>query len=116
MKFGQTVYLLEPNVKKSKGGLRDFHLLRWAGMARFQPVPTRAGPFHLTMTSEEAAKAAEAFSEAIIIPTHYEGWAHFSEGAKDILSAFQAAKMEHRLFWPKAGQPIEVPLNVPITR
>ena len=32
----QTVYLLEPNVKKSKGGLRDFHLLRWAGMARFQ--------------------------------------------------------------------------------
>ncbi len=35
-KFGQTIYLLEPNVKKSKGGLRDFHLLRWAGMARFQ--------------------------------------------------------------------------------
>ena len=35
-KFGQTVYLLEPNVKKSKGGLRDFHLLRWAGMARYQ--------------------------------------------------------------------------------
>src|ERR1041385_5491417 len=36
VKFGETVYLLEPNVKKSKGGLRDFHLLRWAGMARFQ--------------------------------------------------------------------------------
>ena len=36
VKFGQTIYLLEPNIKKSKGGLRDFHLLRWAGMARFQ--------------------------------------------------------------------------------
>ncbi len=35
-KFGSTVYLLEPNVKRSQGGLRDFHLLRWAGMARFQ--------------------------------------------------------------------------------
>ena len=35
-KFGETVYLLEPNVKRSKGGLRDFHLFRWAGMARFQ--------------------------------------------------------------------------------
>ena len=34
-KFGETVYLLEPNVKRSKGGLRDFHLVRWAGMARF---------------------------------------------------------------------------------
>jgi [protein-PII] uridylyltransferase len=36
VKFGETIYLLEPNVKKSKGGLRDFHLLRWVGMARFQ--------------------------------------------------------------------------------
>ncbi|HEV8540299.1 MAG TPA: [protein-PII] uridylyltransferase [Nitrospiraceae bacterium] len=35
-KFGETVYLLEPNVKKSKGGLRDLHMLQWAGMARFQ--------------------------------------------------------------------------------
>ena len=35
-KFGETVYLLEPNVKKSKGGLRDLHLLQWAGMARYQ--------------------------------------------------------------------------------
>ncbi|WP_232068597.1 [protein-PII] uridylyltransferase [Nitrospira sp. KM1] len=38
-KFGETVYLLEPNVKKSKGGLRDLHLLQWAGIARFQ-APT----------------------------------------------------------------------------
>jgi len=38
-KFGETVYLLEPNVKKSKGGLRDLHLLQWAGMARYQ-APT----------------------------------------------------------------------------
>jgi [protein-PII] uridylyltransferase len=38
-KFGETVYLLEPNVKKSKGGLRDLHVLQWAGMARYQ-APT----------------------------------------------------------------------------
>ncbi len=38
-KFGETVYLLEPNVKKSKGGLRDLHLLQWAGMARYR-APT----------------------------------------------------------------------------
>lgn len=39
LKFGETVYLLEPNVKKSQGGLRDLHLLQWAGMARYQ-APT----------------------------------------------------------------------------
>ena len=38
-KFGETVYLLEPNVKKSKGGLRDLHLLQWIGSARYQ-APT----------------------------------------------------------------------------
>ncbi len=38
-KFGETVYLLEPNVKKSKGGLRDLHLLQWIGSARFH-APT----------------------------------------------------------------------------
>jgi [protein-PII] uridylyltransferase len=34
-KFGQTVYLLEPNVKRSPGGLREMHLLRWIGMVRY---------------------------------------------------------------------------------
>jgi [protein-PII] uridylyltransferase len=40
-KFGETVYLLEPNVKKSKGGLRDLHLLQWAGLARYQAATIR---------------------------------------------------------------------------
>ncbi len=35
IKFGQTVYLLEPNVKRSQGGLRDLQLLRWMGMVRY---------------------------------------------------------------------------------
>lgn len=28
-KYGETVYLLEPNIKRSRGALRDLHLLRW---------------------------------------------------------------------------------------
>lgn len=34
-KYGETVFLLEPNVKRSPGGLRDIHLLRWLWFARF---------------------------------------------------------------------------------
>ncbi|XZE54812.1 bifunctional uridylyltransferase/uridylyl-removing protein GlnD [Planctomycetaceae bacterium SH139] len=34
-KWGDTVYLLRPNVKRSRGGLRDIQLIRWLGFARF---------------------------------------------------------------------------------
>jgi [protein-PII] uridylyltransferase len=33
--YGETVFLLEPNVKRSRGALRDIHLLRWIGFARY---------------------------------------------------------------------------------
>ena len=33
--YGETVYLLRPNVKRSRGGLRDIHLIRWLGFIRF---------------------------------------------------------------------------------
>lgn len=34
--YGETVYLLEPNVKRSRGGLRDLHLLRWLWLLKFE--------------------------------------------------------------------------------
>ena len=35
IQYGETVYLLEPNIKRSSGGLRDIQLLRWIGSARY---------------------------------------------------------------------------------
>lgn len=40
---GETVYLLEPNIKRSPGGLRDLQMLRWVGFARYG----EANPEHL---------------------------------------------------------------------
>ncbi|MDA0657483.1 MAG: [protein-PII] uridylyltransferase [Planctomycetota bacterium] len=34
-RYGDTVNLLQPNIKRSPGGLRDLHLLRWIGFARY---------------------------------------------------------------------------------
>lgn len=34
-KYGETVYLLEPNVKRSRGALRDIQHVRWLGFARY---------------------------------------------------------------------------------
>ncbi|MEK6684243.1 MAG: [protein-PII] uridylyltransferase [Nitrospirota bacterium] len=34
--YGTTIHLLEPHIKKSRGGLRDLHLLRWLAQIRYQ--------------------------------------------------------------------------------
>jgi L-ascorbate metabolism protein UlaG (beta-lactamase superfamily) len=55
------------------------------------------GPFHLTMTAAEGVEAAKAFSNAAIVPIHFEDWKHFSEGRQDIARAFKEAGLTKRL-------------------
>jgi L-ascorbate metabolism protein UlaG (beta-lactamase superfamily) len=74
------------------------------GAARVPEV----GPFHLTMTAEEAVEAARRFNNAIIVPVHFEDWAHFSEGRKDIVEAFTKAGLEQRLIWLPRGQATQI--------
>ena len=70
------------------------------GAARVPEV----GPFHLTMTAAEAVETTRAFTDAVIVPLHYEGWAHFSEGAEVIAKTFAAAGLQKRLRWLQAGK------------
>jgi L-ascorbate metabolism protein UlaG (beta-lactamase superfamily) len=66
------------------------------------------GPFHLTMTAEEAVEASLAFRDAVVVPTHFEDRAHFSEGRDDIARAFEAAGLEQRLRWPERGRALRI--------
>ena len=59
-KFGETVYLLEPNVKKSKGGLRDLHVLQWAGLARYQAPTIRELSDRAILSRQDYTTVSEA--------------------------------------------------------
>jgi L-ascorbate metabolism protein UlaG (beta-lactamase superfamily) len=73
------------------------------GAARVKEV----GPAHLTLTAAEAAQvAADVLPDALVVPLHYEGWAHFSESRADIEAAFARAGLVDRLRWPVAGTPL----------
>ena len=76
------------------------------GAARVPAV----GPDALTMTAEDGIQAARAFSQATIIPLHYEGWAHFTESREVIASAFNHAGIGPRVRWMELGATIAVPL------
>ena len=74
------------------------------GAARVPEV----GPFHLTMTAGEGVEAARAFADAVVVPLHFEGWAHFSEGRAEIVQTFDAAGMADRLRWPEPGRAVAI--------
>jgi hypothetical protein len=70
----------------------------------------KVGPYHLTMTASGAVEAAGAFANATIVPLHFEGWAHFCEGRKEITIAFAAAGLTHRRRCPDAGRGTQIDL------
>jgi hypothetical protein len=74
------------------------------GAARVAAV----GPHHLTMTAQEAAELALHMPHAKIVPLHFEGWAHFSEGRNVIERVFEKAGLTHRLIWPYAGKTVDI--------
>ena len=69
------------------------------GAARIREV----GPAHLTLTAEEGVRVARAMPNARIVPLHFEGWGHLSEGRAEIDAAFAEAGMPDRLCWPVPG-------------
>ena len=59
-----------------------------------------AGKFRdraLTMDSVRAAAAAAILASGVVIPAHYDGWAHFGEGGADLARAFDDAGLASRL-------------------
>lgn len=68
------------------------------------------GVYHITMTADDAIQASRAFSQATIVPLHYEGWAHFSESRDVITHAFHGAGTETQVRWLERAASIDFPL------
>lgn len=69
-----------------------------------------AGPHPLTFTAAEAVHLARAWPRARIVPLHFDGWEHFSEGRSEVDAAFAAAGLQDRLCWLPPGTPTAIPL------
>ena len=55
------------------------------------------GPFHLTMDTNDAIETARAFPDAVIVPLHTDGWAHFRQNAGDLRASFDTLGFGPRL-------------------
>jgi [protein-PII] uridylyltransferase len=56
-KFGESLYLLQPNVKEGAGGLRDFHASYWAMQASQSSARGREDFLHLGLLTEREVTA-----------------------------------------------------------
>jgi L-ascorbate metabolism protein UlaG (beta-lactamase superfamily) len=73
----------------------------FVGAAR---LPQRQGERSLTLTSARAAVAAEVLGAEWVVPAHIDGWAHFTEGLDEVVSAFSDAGIAERLAYAPLGQ------------
>jgi L-ascorbate metabolism protein UlaG (beta-lactamase superfamily) len=55
------------------------------------------GPFHLTMDTNDTIETARAFDDAVIVPVHTDGWAHFRQSAQDLRATFDTLGFGSRL-------------------
>ena len=84
--------------KRFKAGV----VLPFAGAAQ-----TR-GPFHLTMDTNDTIETARAFPDAMIVPLHTEGWAHFRQDGEDLRKTFDVLGFGTRLRLLEPGLPTVV--------
>ena len=77
--YGETVYLLEPNIKRSRGGLRDIQLLRWVGFARYGILDLDG----LQLTGALSKEDQRLLRKATEFLLHLRNEMHFHAGKAD---------------------------------
>lgn len=59
---------------------------------------------YLTITSEQAARAAAILGVPVVVPVHSEGWAHFTNDQASVAAAFDDAGIQDRLVLLAPGE------------
>lgn len=106
MRYGETVYLLEPNVKRSRGALRDLQLIGWLGFLRHAEADwARLAALGALSTDDVATlERAREFLLWLRNELHFH-----ARQASDVLSRAEQWRIADRLgFAPAAGMlPVE---------
>jgi L-ascorbate metabolism protein UlaG (beta-lactamase superfamily) len=63
---------------------------------------------YLTLSADHAADVAQILGARMVIPLHFEGWAHFTQGADELRAAFSGNGIRDRLVMLERGQRADV--------
>jgi L-ascorbate metabolism protein UlaG (beta-lactamase superfamily) len=62
------------------------------------------GSAYITLSATLAAEAAELLDVRAVVPVHFEGWKHFSDGSDALRAAFDTAGIGERLVLLQPGE------------
>lgn len=103
--YGETIFLLEPNVKRSHGALRDLQLLRWIGYGRYDA----AAPADLVLRDRLSAEDAERLSQAYEFLLRVRNELHFHAGkSADLLDRAEQVRIAAAFGYAGAAQLLPV--------
>lgn len=71
-------------------------------------IPTRFDGAYLTLSSDRAAIATELLEARAVVPVHFEGWTHFTQGLDQIRAAFAGYGLGERLLAIEPGETISI--------
>lgn len=63
---------------------------------------------YLTLSSDRAAEATKLLGIRAAVPVHFEGWAHFTQGARELRAAFAGNGVGDRLVLAERGETVTV--------
>jgi [protein-PII] uridylyltransferase len=97
-KFGETVFLLEPNIKRSRGGLRDIQLIRWVGFTRYGESDPEALMRQGVLTKDEYKRLRNARDFLLWLRNDL----HFqSDKGNDLLERHEQLRVAERRGYPQ---------------
>ena len=71
-------------------------------------LPHRFDGAYLTLSSDWAAEAARILGVRAVVPVHYEGWSHFTQGEAELRAAFAGNGVSDLLFVAERGATVTV--------
>jgi L-ascorbate metabolism protein UlaG (beta-lactamase superfamily) len=70
-------------------------------------ILTRFDGAYLTLSSDRAAIATELLEPRAVVPVHFEGWTHFTQGLDQIRAAFAGYGLSERLLAAEPGETVD---------
>jgi L-ascorbate metabolism protein UlaG (beta-lactamase superfamily) len=71
-------------------------------------LPHRFDGAYLTLSSDRAAEAARILGVRAVVPVHYEGWSHFTQGEAELRAAFAGNGVSDLLVVAERGGTVTV--------